>query len=96
MTQKPFSDLNLPAFLDRSTWSPERIARNNELWDARIAEQRERDAKAAQELSRKREIEKIERRLASMARRDIDPESVSAKIAASLETKLARLRGDGE
>lgn len=83
-------DLTIPDFLLRSKWTKRDHARAAKLWDKVITEQRERDRARREEELRLRDIERTERKLASLNKRRI-PGSVADKIAASLERKLVKL-----
>ena len=84
-------ELVIPDFLNRKinphlTMTREERRRMEEKERADIAAERER-----QRLER--ELSRTKRKLELMRRRPIEPGSVSEKIAASLERKLARLDG---
>lgn len=82
----------LPAFLDRATWSAEQHARNDARW-ATISEKRAEQAMTdARTAKAKRERERIERRLEQIG--DAEPGSVNARVAGGLRAKLARLNDE--
>jgi hypothetical protein len=89
-------NLDLPAFLDRSKWTPQQHAANETAWDRRLAEQRERNEKHARRIAREREIETIKRQLAqpSSQAAEIEFGSVRARVVEGLKRKLQRLEAE--
>ncbi len=83
-------DLTIPDFLLRSKWTKKDHERNRRLWDEAISKATRLLRERQEEERRFREIERTQRKLASLNKRRI-PGSVSDKIAASLERKLAKL-----
>jgi hypothetical protein len=83
-------DLTIPDFLLRSKWTKRDHDRAARLWDKRLAEQAARLRAQREAQDRAKLIERTEAKLRSLNKRRI-PGSVSDKIAASLERKLAKL-----
>jgi len=87
---------DLPAFLDRSKWTPAQHAANEAAWDRRIAAQRERSRREAERITREREIANIKRKLAqpSSQAAEIEFGSVRARVVEGLKRKLERLEAE--
>ncbi len=83
-------DLTIPDFLLRSKWTKKDHERNRRLWDEAISKAARLLRERQEEERRFREIERTQRKLASLNKRRI-PGSVADKIAASLERKLVKL-----